>query len=188
MIKPYFFGYGSLVNRKTHHYENAHRASATGWRRAWRYTVHRQVAFLTAVPCNDSRIFGLMAEVPNGDWIALDEREYAYDRVGATGHVDHDLDLPHEVSIYAIPEGQHYAPTPDHPILLSYLGTVVQGYLNEFGEDGVRAFFDTTDGWDAPILDDLSEPIYPRTQALGRKEKALLESEMQRMNSHLLKP
>lgn len=188
MIKPFFFGYGSLVNRATHSYENAHRASATGWRRAWRYTVHRQVAFLTAVPCNDSRIFGLMAEVPNGDWIALDEREYAYDRVGATHHVDHDLNLPHEVSIYAIPEGQHFTPTEDHPILLSYLDTVLQGYLKEFGEDGVLAFFDTTDGWQAPILDDRNQPVYPRHQLLSKSEKVLVESHLQRLSCKIIEP
>jgi len=186
MIKPFFFGYGSLVNRATHHYANAHRASATGWRRAWRYTVHRQVAFLTAVPCPDSRIFGLMAEVPGGDWLALDEREYAYDRVGATGHVDHTLDLPHEVSIYAIPDGHHFTPTEDHPVLLSYLGTVVQGYLREFGEDGVQGFFDTTDGWEAPILDDRADPVYPRTQTLSRAETALLEGHLQRLGCRIV--
>lgn len=186
MIKPFFFGYGSLVNRETHHYENAHRASATGWRRAWRYTKHRQVAFLTAIPCTDSRIEGLIAEVPGGDWIALDEREYAYDRVGATSHVDHALDLPHDVSIYAIPEGEHHTPTADHPILMSYLGTVVQGYLREFGEEGVEAFFDTTDGWQAPILDDRTNPAYPRALPLTRQEKTLLDHHMRRMECRLI--
>ena len=187
-MTPFFFGYGSLVNRMTHDYANAHRASAVGWRRAWRYTRHRQVAFLTAIPCPDSRIFGLMAEVPGGDWIALDEREYAYDRVGATHHIDHTLNLPHDVSIYAIPEGQHFTPTKEHPILFSYLGTVIQGYLKEFGEDGVQAFFDSTDGWEAPILDDRADPIYPRAQALTRSEKAIVETQMQRMSCHLIEP
>ena len=187
-MKPFFFGYGSLVNRATHSYDHAHRASAKGWRRAWRYTRHRQVAFLTAIPCPDSRIDGLMAEVPNGDWIALDEREYAYDRVPASSHVDHPYELPHEVSIYAIPDGEHYMPTEEHPILWSYLGTVIQGYLNEFGEDGVRAFFDTTSGWDAPILDDRTQPIYPRTQSLTQRENTVLESEMQRKGCRLIAP
>ncbi len=182
MIKPFFFGYGSLVNRDTHHYANAHRASATGWRRAWRYTRHRKVAFLTAIPCPDSRIFGLIAEVPGGDWIALDEREFAYDRVGATHHVDHKLDLPHDVSIYAIPDGEHHAPTDEHPILLSYLDTVTQGYLREFGEDGVQTFFDTTDGWTGPILNDRSNPVYARHQTLTRKEQTLVDNHLQRLH------
>ena len=187
-MKPFFFGYGSLVNRATHDYEHAHRATARGWRRAWRYTSHRQVAFLTAVPCADVCIEGLMAEVPNGDWLSLDEREYAYDRIPASSHVDHPFELPHEVSIYAIPAGEHHMPTEDHPILFSYLGTVIQGYLNEFGEDGVQSFFETTTGWDAPILDDRAAPIYPRTQMLSRVESSLLESEMQRAGCKVIEP
>jgi hypothetical protein len=49
-----------------------------------------------------------------------------------------------------------------HPVLLSYLDVVVQGYLQEFDEAGVAHFFDTTDGWDAPLLDDRTHPHYPR--------------------------
>lgn len=185
---PFFFGYGSLVNRKTHDYQNAHLATASGWRRAWRYTRHRQVAFLTTVPCPDSQIQGLIAEVPNGDWQALDQREYAYDRINACDHVDHSLDRPNEVSIYAIPDGEHHAPTHDHPILLSYLGTVVQGFLNEFGQDGVTSFFNTTSGWDAPILDDRQKPIYPRTQSLKPSETSLLEHHLQRLGCTVIEP
>jgi hypothetical protein len=185
-MTPFFFGYGSLVNRATHPYENAHRASARGWKRAWRYTNHRDIAFLTAIPCPNSEIKGLMAEVPNGDWIALDKREFAYDRVPASDQIDHSIEIPHEVSIYAIPNGQHIAPSERHPILLSYLEVVVQGYLNEFGKDGVAEFFDTTDGWDAPILDDRAAPLYPRFQSLSRAEKALTESHMTRMNCRLI--
>ena len=129
-----------------------------------------------------------MAEVPNGDWLALDEREYAYERVPASSHVDHPYELPHEVSIYAIPNGKHHMPTKEHPILLSYLGTVIQGYLNEFGKDGVRSFFETTTGWDAPILDDRANPIYPRTQLLTRAEESLLESQLQRLNCNIIEP
>jgi len=181
-VTPFFFGYGSLVNRATHDYPNAHHATASGWRREWRHTHHRQAAFLTAVPCPNSRIDGLMAQVPNNDWLALDDREYAYQRIAASDDITHTLGAQTDVSIYAIETGDHHTPTQDHPILLSYLGTVVQGYLNEFGQDGVTAFFDTTSGWDAPILDDRHAPIYPRSQNLTRIETGLLESHMQRLS------
>ena len=60
-------------------------------------------------------------------------------------------------------------------MLLSYVDVVVQGYLREFGEDGVAQFFATTDGWDAPILDDRADPVYPRHQALTAKERAFTD-------------
>ncbi len=50
MRDPHFFGYGSLVNRRTHVYDSAHRATLEGWRRVWRPTALRPAAFLTAVP------------------------------------------------------------------------------------------------------------------------------------------
>ncbi|MBR9650638.1 gamma-glutamylcyclotransferase family protein [Thalassovita aquimarina] len=178
MTNAFFFGYGSLVNRKTHSYGEAHRACATGWRRVWRHTALRPVAFLTAIPDPGARIEGLIAGVPNGDWRALDAREHAYDRVDLRDLDDHPLPFAPKAAIYSIPEGKHGAPSMAHPILLSYLDVVVQGYYQEFGEDGVDRFFATTDGWDAPILDDRAAPQYPRHQALSSAEIRLVDRKL----------
>lgn len=183
MADVFFFGYGSLVNRKTHDYGNAHPARARGWRRVWRHTALRPVAFLTVVPAPGTEIDGLIAPVPNGDWRALDAREHAYDRVMLEELPDHPLDFHPEVAIYSIPEGKHGHPTMAHPVLLSYLDVVVQGYLSEFGEDGVARFFDTTDGWDAPILDDRSHPHYPRHQTLTAPETALVDHWLRKLDA-----
>lgn len=168
---PRFFGYGSLVNRRTHDYPDIRPMTATGWRRAWRHTALRPVAYLTATPAPGSRIEGLSAAVPGGDWAALDLREAAYVRAA----------LPEGPSIYHIPHDLHGPPTAKHPILLSYLDTVVQGYRAEFGEEGVAAFFDTTDGWDAPIRDDRAAPIYPRAERLAPEEIALVDHHLLRV-------
>ena len=63
MSDPFFFGYGSLVNRSTHDYPRATRARVRGWARSWKQTNLRKVAFLTAV---GGVIFGLMSL-----WLAL---------------------------------------------------------------------------------------------------------------------
>jgi len=171
MKDPFFFGYGSLVNRRTHGYDNAHRAEVSGWRRAWRATDLRKAAFLTVLPDPATRIDGLIAEVPGGDWAALDKRERAYDKHDAAHAVDHPLEVALDVRIYAIPDGRHFAPTAEHPVLMSYLDVVVQGYLAEFGEAGVHRFLDTTDGWQTPVLDDRAAPVYPRAQPLSAAER-----------------
>lgn len=62
-----------------------------------------------------------------------------------------------------------------HPVLLNYLDVVVQGYLREYGAEGVARFFATTAGWDAPLLDDRASPIYPRHQRLAPAERALVD-------------
>ena len=38
------------------------------------------------------------------------------------------------------------------------------------------AFFDTTDGWDTPVLDDRAAPLYPRAQTLTRQERGLTDA------------
>jgi len=174
MADPFFFGYGSLVNRATHDFEDAHPAQLSGWRRAWRHTRLRPVAFLTAVPAPGHAIDGLVAHVPGDDWAALDERERAYDRTPVTEITDHAVPRAIHVQVYSIPQGKHGVPDETHPVLLSYLDVVVQGYLREFGEAGVQRFFESTDGWDAPILDDRAAPVYGRHQRLRDDERALV--------------
>lgn len=178
MQNPYFFGYGSLVNRATHDYPEAAPAKVRGWRRLWRHTGVRPVAFLTVVADPDSTIEGLVAGVPNADWAALDQREWAYQRINASNDVSHALSHQPEVAIYAVPHDKTHAPDVKHPILLSYVDVVVQGYLNEFGIDGAMRFFDTTDGWDIPIINDRAAPMYPRHQTLSKGERAFVDEQL----------
>jgi len=175
MSDPFFFGYGSLVNRATHGYGLARRASLRGWRRTWRYTGFRSGPFLTAVPCADSEIEGLVAQVPGADWRALDAREIGYARLPLGPELRLESADQFVTQIYAVPSEDVVEPLEREPILLSYLDVVVQGYLREYGAEGVARFFATTDGWDAPILDDRSAPRYPRHQRLDPKERGLVD-------------
>ena len=186
MTHPYFFGYGSLVNRRTHGYHDASPARINGWRRVWRHVTSRNVAFLTAYPSRGTVLDGLIARVPDADWDALDAREFSYLREPATD-VEHAHPHALDVQIYHAPPHLHAPATAHHPVLLSYLDAVVQGYLSEFGEAGVRHFFDTTDGWDAPIRDDRPDPIYPRHQVLTRDEQSLVLDELARVGAKVVR-
>ena len=187
MTHAYFFGYGSLVNRDTHAFSEAHTARLSGWKRIWRHTSLRPVAYLTVVPDPESQIDGLIAAVPGQHWAALDERERAYDRVAAAHQVSHALPHQPDIAVYTIPDGRHGAPTDQHPALLSYIDVVVQGYLREFGEDGARRFFDTTDGWDTPVLDDRADPVYPRHRSLSPDERGFVDDELRDRSIRILK-
>jgi len=175
MPLAFFFGYGSLVNRATHGFAGAAPARLKGWRRVWRHTLLRPVAYLTVVPDDICEIDGLIAAVPAGDWAALDQRERAYTRLAAQHQITHDLAHAPEIALYTIPEGKHGTPDETCPALLSYIDVVVQGYLREYGEAGVRRFFATTDGWDAPVLDDRATPVYPRHSVLNGDERGLVD-------------
>jgi ChaC-like protein len=178
MADPYFFGYGSLVNRATHSYPKPRQARLKGWHRAWCHTDLRPVAFLSVVPDPQSEIDGMIAPVPKGDWAALDQREWAYNRVAANRSITHPLPHDIEIALYAVPGGNIGSPTNSHPILLSYLDVVVQGYLREFGPGGADRFFATTTGWEAPILNDRRSPRYPRHQLLTASETAFVDSRL----------
>ncbi|WP_339673304.1 gamma-glutamylcyclotransferase family protein [uncultured Roseovarius sp.] len=182
----YFFGYGSLVNRASHSFAGAVPAQLTGWRRIWRHTDLRPVAYLTVVPDAHAEIDGLIAPVPDADWPALDAREAAYIRAPAAHQVRHPLPHRPEIAVYTIPDGLHASPSQAHPILLSYLDVVVQGYFREFGTAGVQRFFDTTDGWDAPLLDDRNSPRYPRHQSLTDEERELTDRHLDLLGVSLL--
>lgn len=173
-----FFGYGSLVNRATHDNPGVARAALLGWRRVWRRTSLRDVAFLSAVPAASSQIEGLVADVPGGDWAALDLRETGYDK--------HAVETTSGAAqVYAVPDRNLVA--GENVILLSYLDVVVQGFLAEFGEPGVARFFETTDGW-GTVLDDRAAPIYPRAQLLSGAETGLVDHWLQRMMGEITHP
>lgn len=184
MNDPYFFGYGSLVNQDTHIYPNARHATLQDWRRAWVRTDARDVVFLTAVPAIGHRIDGLIAAVPDADWATLDLREGGYQRISSDGNVAHVGDPVAEIAHYAV-DPTDMRKGGAHVILLSYLDVVVQGYLREFGADGVQAFFDTTDGWDTPILDDRAAPKYPRAQVLTASETQLVDQHLSRLSARV---
>ena len=187
MQHPAFFGYGSLVNRATHDHDPAAPAELSGWRRVWRHTEARPVAFLSVEPAEGVTIAGLVAAVPGGNWAALDQREHAYDRVIVPpATVRAEAAWADTVSLYAVRDpGQ---PSIRHPVLLSYLDTVVQGFLREFGPIGAEAFFDTTAGWEAPILDDRAAPRYPRHQRLSRAERAAVNEGLDRVGAAIIRP
>ena len=187
MTIGYVFGYGSLVNRRTHAYADAVPVRLSGWRREWRHTALRPVAFLTAVPDPDAEIDGLMARVEPPQWTDLDLRERAYDRVPALA-IQHPLPHRPEVHVYTIPSGKHGAVRAAHPVLLSYVDVVVQGYLAEFGETGVARFFETTRGWDAPIAADRARPLYGRHQMLTPSECELVDFHLAQRGCRLVVP
>ncbi len=189
MPAAYFFGYGSLVNRATHSYPDASPARLNGWRRVWRHTNRHATAFLSVEQVEGGQIDGLIAHVPGGDWAALDAREGGYERQGATGHVAHGTRPDIDIAVYVVSGDWQGGQARHRPILLSYVDVVIQGFLSEFGPGGAARFFETTHGWEAPVLNDRAAPRYPRHQRLTRNETAFVDDHLAalhvRIVSHL---
>ena len=152
------FGYGSLVNRKTHDFPCV-KSSLTGWERVWVSLPGRPFAILSARRA-EVTIEGLMLEVPLAGQPDLDSREAEYDCVS----------LPGGSFVYSIPAANTVGrPTP---ILRSYLDVVFQGFDAEFGPESLNGFLETTADWDRGIYDDRAAPIYPRAQVLTTDQSA----------------
>lgn len=164
------FGYGSLANAATHAMRPLVPAILPGWRRVWVRAAGRPVAFLSVEPAPGVQVAGALA--PVDDWAALDAREWAYARRAVTA----EAGGPAAAQVYAVPPAAVEA--PGAPILLSYLDTVAEGFAALFGPAGVAAFFDTTAGWDAPVLDDRAAPRYPRATRPGAALRAAVDARL----------
>ena len=173
MRTSHFFGYGSLVNINTHSYRPYEKGTIKGWRRIWCYTKLREVPFLSAHFVNKGQISGLIASVPDNDWSALDRRETGYHRTKIPLKLQKNTSK-NEVQIYHVPPSNISNNKPVKGIILSYLDCVIKGYLEQYGEEGVMDFFETTDGWNFQIFDDRLNPIYPRHIQLIKSEQILV--------------
>nr|WP_323776686.1 gamma-glutamylcyclotransferase family protein [Amylibacter sp.] len=177
-----FFGYGSLVNAGTHNYQNLRPTTLTGWRRHWVQSSRRDVAFLSVTPDPLSSISGLVADVGDIGWDALDLREEAYDRLVL------DTDPLIGVAMYKASAAAMSTENLGQPILLSYLDCVSQGFHQVFGTDGVRDFFRSTTGWDTLILNDRAAPIYPRAGVLTAAETTLVNDHITMVGATVIAP
>ena len=166
------FGYGSLVNRATlPPFVDARPATVTGWRRAWRATSVDHtggVCSLSVVPADGVSIEGLLVTFSDEVRPVIDAREHRYDPLPAT------VDGEPVIIFRAHPDVDRFGDA-EYPVHLSYVDCIVQGFLREFGADGVHRFMATTDGWHVPVLDDRAAPHYPRAQALSDAERQLVD-------------
>ena len=182
-----FFGYGSLVNELTwaQQYE-AQPGEIRGWRREWKHCVSApfgRVCALTVVPKQDTVVQGVFISCSQTELEILDKREIGYRReVLAASEVGvYSGDNPSTVYIYSSTPKVYRSGSLEYPIWLSYVESVLFGYLRVFGHDGIDRFIESTGGWDAPIVDDRSKPLYPRALQLPIEIRTFIEYKITRI-------
>lgn len=177
------FGYGSLVNRAT--LPNAiaiRRVTVTGWRRSWRatsLTPRGGVCALSVVADPSCAIDGLMVTLDDAHWPLIRAREHRYEPLTLCG------EHAGGIIFQAAPAVDRFGDA-DHPIHLSYVDCIVQGYRGEFGPRGVDRLFASTEGWHVPILDDRHALRYPRAQRLSPYELRLVDAMLKTVDANVL--
>ncbi len=184
-----YFGYGSLVNRATHRTEivAAFPARLHGWRRFWRprpdmpfdEAAATPVSLLTVGREAGAATDGLLVIDRAENLPAVDLREQRYLRrpILPEDLAVGDRALPDGIALYVY---EAHDSVPDVsvacPIYQSYLDAVLQGFLVEHGETGLREFVFGTGGFDIPVLADRGGPLYPRAVDLSRAEIDLFDA------------
>ncbi|MEM5472468.1 gamma-glutamylcyclotransferase family protein [Hoeflea sp. AS60] len=195
-----YFGYGSLVNRATiaTGVVAAYPARLKGWHRTWRARPDMEAdmgptpgvtlpealtpSLLTAHRAPGAAIDGLLVIDRADNLPVIDAREFRYHRrdisisdleftqtADANG-IDPDIRLHvYEARI------EHPPTQGPSPILRSYLDAVMQGFLREFGPDGLHRFVTETDAFHMPIHEDRHAPLYPRAVTLLASESELFD-------------
>lgn len=182
-----YFGYGSLVNRDTLRtsYVDAQPVRLRGWRRCWRPRMdgdrigwHLPTSLLSARQVPGSVIDGLLVFDRLSNLPSVDEREFTYDRI-AVPHEQLEVinGQKPECTVYVYEAQSNEAShDPEHPILQSYLDAVLQGFLREFGRQGVQDFLASTDGFDRTVHSDRHDPVYPRAVTLAEDERQFFDT------------
>jgi len=172
------FSYGSLLNKNTWSFKaELELVSLKGWIRQWRQIVQldkSKICALTIYPNSNTTIEGILLKVDKATELSLGEREIGYEKTIIAGkdiiEQNTEIQLTNETAItYVGSKATTSWASEEAPILLSYVDVVVKGYFDLFGWEGVTNFFNSTQGWNLPILDDRDEPIYPRAAKHDKK-------------------
>lgn len=179
------FGYGSLVNRATlPEHVSARPATVRGWRRGWRAasrSVSWGVCAVSIAEAPGAEIDGLIVTFEDDVWPVIEAREHRYNWFVLP-------DFDERVLAFRAEPGVDRWGDREHPVHLTYVDAVLQGFLREFGEAGARRFIDSTDGWHVPVLDDRASPRYPRAQPLTAEERDIVDRLLADVGAHIFHP
>lgn len=185
-----YFGYGSLVNRRTLRtkFLGIRRARADGWKRFWLPRDPSAEMALLSVQRHESETIEGVVVYDHADHLpSVDEREIGYlRRIVDLDRLNIDTppiaDVP--IYIYEAERGADTAETTGSAILQSYLDAVMQGFRTLYGDDGLRRFVASTEGFETRILKDRSAPRYPRWVTLESGEEELFDRLVTERGAH----
>eukprot|EP00033_Pygsuia_biforma_P002054 GCRY01002282.1.p1 GENE.GCRY01002282.1~~GCRY01002282.1.p1 ORF type:complete len:216 (+),score=33.78 GCRY01002282.1:167-814(+) len=177
----FIFGYGSLIaeesRSRTGVCGDTFVVSLKGFQRCWGVKIEsaKCTALGVTLPMGDQKevkTTGVLVNIPEEELPNFDKRERNYSRVLVDwSQVEFETQYnqrPREYlssKAYAYIATEVHPPTPEYPILQSYVDVILHGCL-EYGEDFTKRFIQTSCSWQH-ILDDRAAPRYARPIVLA---------------------
>jgi hypothetical protein len=183
IIYDYIFGFGSIINTETHapwlgvdsqplKGQSATIAPSFGYRRGWNFRSNTGFTALGIVrdKGGGNLINGVLFRIPHTMLSGFDRREVGYTRLELDSNhlifekennssknnccTSFNIRRDEKIWVY-VPNSEFCAESnEDHPILQSYVDTVMQGCLHWGGIQMARQFVETTDSWSSYFLND----------------------------------
>ena len=196
----YIFGFGSIMNRNTHG-ENVFPGAAViickefGYERKWNFRSSTGFTALGVSKVSSTGtakdVNGVLFRVAQSLMPVFDRREVGYEKVRIPLDCVEFFDKsPSSWHKKLGPEDRLwvYVPLPtfnkpadeNHPLLQSYVDTVLQGCLEWGGESMAESFIQTTGGWSTYFLNDTPSSRRPW---LFRKDYSLIDRLLQKYAS-----
>jgi hypothetical protein len=139
----------------------------------------QSVTSLTIEPAEGVTIAGLICKVAPDQIADLDAREAGYDLVALPPEA---LDAPPRTThVHTYVSAYTAKGDATAPILQTYLDTVLMGFFQKFGANGIDEFIGTTQGWETPILQDRPHPQYPRYTALSDALRTQIDTKLDQL-------
>jgi hypothetical protein len=164
-----------------------------GYKREWNFRSFTGFTALGVVPAVDDAndINGVLFQVSSSEISNFDRREVGYEKVvvpvkfikfhpevsGTTAQTILDLRPNKKIWLYVPIPSQNMHADENHPLLQSYVDTVLQGCLMWGGEDMAEEFILTTSGWSCFYLNDTPSSRRPW---LFRKQYATIDDLLSR--------
>jgi len=180
----FIFGYGSIINKSTHKTWASGTSAASetnaacagvatvrrsfGYKRSWNF---RSSTGFTALGVSKSSadptdVNGVLYRVHESELPGFDLREVGYDRIEVGLHhvdlhpgADFTLEEGDRVWIY-VPQVEQFA-DENHPLLQSYVDTVLQGCFDWGGQTMAEEFITSTGDWSIYYLNDIPSSRRP---------------------------
>jgi hypothetical protein len=140
-------------------------------------TTSGKVCALTAAPRLGSEIEGVLVLDRRDNLAKVDRREIGYRRKRINIQSPDAVTSPEGLETYIYISTRDYEQwgNTEYPIWRSYLDCTLAGYIDVWGRDGAERFIASTEGWEAPMLDDRRAPKYPRAVVLNNTVQRMID-------------